>query len=70
MSRSKLISVDDKFFSILKYATSRLQKNAGMYKPPPLTRVTKVMSEESLIDGNIIIFNLPNGNKFKIRKRL
>jgi len=70
MRKIRSIWVSDNMHLILSYAQKRLQKNANMDKPPAFLKTTRILAEECIVDGDVIIFRIPNSSAMSIRKRL
>ena len=70
MRRTTRVIIANNMLSIFDYVRRRLQKNAGLDEMPTLSVATRLVGEESIIDGDTVIFRIPNGNPKVIRKRM
>lgn len=68
--RDKHIRVSENMYAVISYAQRKLQKNARLNELPSLPKVTKIIAEESIVDGDIIIFKIPNGNPISLKQRI
>ena len=64
------ISISDNMLTVFNYAARKLQENGKLKRLPSMPKLTKLLAEEMIIDGDVIIFRIPNGSPIKIKTRL
>lgn len=67
----KVVKVDRMFNDyVLEYSKKQIMNNAKLDKLPTMAKTTKILTEECIIDGNTIIFRIPNGSSLSLKKRV
>lgn len=69
--KTKQIWVNRNFYDyVLEYTKKQIKTNAKLDKEPNMAKTTRLLAEECIIDGNTIIFRIPNGNVLALKKRI
>ena len=63
--KTKVVRIDREFFKILEYANKRMIKKYNL-KNMPLIKTTKIISLNTLIDNDVILFRIPNWNRKEV----
>lgn len=69
MRNNMRIYIANSMFNVFNYARKRIMANARM-DDIPMTIVTRILGEDAIVDGDLIVIKLPNGNPIQLKRRI